>query len=51
MSELERIDYIGEIRIGLTQDQSNPLLISPPADNQWLRKTDWCCDGIIANED
>jgi hypothetical protein len=19
--------------------------------NPWLRKTDWCCDGIIANED
>lgn len=51
MSDINDTDYIGEIRISLTQDQSDPLLIPPPLDNPWLRKTDWCCDRIIANED
>jgi hypothetical protein len=28
--------------------ESPPPIITDPT-NPWLRKTDWCCDGIIAN--
>ncbi len=51
MSDISRTDYIGEIEISILQDQSNPLLIPPPPDNPWLRKTDWCCDEIIGVDD